>query len=81
MPADIREAAEQIANAEGISLSVLARLALEERVHRHRRARTAAVVDYQERSVATRRTVLDELTRGAVEDGTAYGIVEFIQIR
>jgi excisionase family DNA binding protein len=48
---------------------------------RHRRVRLADVLDYQKRSRIERRAMLDELTRTAVEDGTADGGGGFVETR
>lgn len=48
---------------------------------RHRKVRLVDVLDYQERSRHQRKTMLDELTHSAGEDGTADKIDGFVRTR
>ena len=52
-----------------------------EQVGRHRRIRLADLLDYQKRSRHDRKSMLDELTRVASEDGTADSVDDFVQTR
>jgi len=77
---------QEAADLLGISRPTLVRLLEDGEIPfelrgRHRRVLLADIVAYQERARAGRRTVLDQMTRVAAEDGTYDTADEFIQTR